>query len=223
MESLYYSRSLETQAADNVKGEYEAASPCHHIDLPQSLLEPILLRYATKNGFKCRTDTVFEGFEEDKSTGTITSTLRDNITNQQYAIRSRYLFGADGGRSVIMKQLGIPLEGKFKHGLATDIFVRADLTHLIKTRTGNLHWMLQPDTDHPDWAFMICARMVKPWTEWVFHIFPHPDREAPKATEEQYLEKIKVFIGDDTPVKIIKTSQWYIHEVVAEEYSKGNV
>ena len=206
-----------------MKSEYKAASPCEHIDLPQTLLEPILIRYATQHGFRCRTDTVFEKYEYNEATGTVLSTLRDKLTNQQYTIRSKYLFGADGARSVIMKQLGIPLEGKFKQGVATDVLVKVDLSHLAKTRSGNLHWLIQPDVEHPDYGWLGVARMVKPWHEWIFSLFPSIGAEMAQATESQYVNRIKQFIGDDTPLEIIKTSKWYINEVVATEYSRGNM
>ena len=34
------------------QGEYAEASPCEIASLPQSRLEPILVRYATQNGFR---------------------------------------------------------------------------------------------------------------------------------------------------------------------------
>lgn len=35
------------------------------MDLPQTLLEPLLVKYATLNGFKVRFDTRFLSFTED--------------------------------------------------------------------------------------------------------------------------------------------------------------
>jgi flavin-dependent dehydrogenase len=42
----------------------------------------------------------------------VTTTVLDKLTNQTYEIRSRFLFGADGARSSIMKQLDLPLDVK---------------------------------------------------------------------------------------------------------------
>lgn len=39
------------------RGDYEAASPCATADLPQTLLEPLLVRTAAHGGFRVRFDT----------------------------------------------------------------------------------------------------------------------------------------------------------------------
>ena len=46
------------------KGDYELASSCKPVDLPQTLLEPTLMRYASHHGFQFRFDTSFVSFEE---------------------------------------------------------------------------------------------------------------------------------------------------------------
>ena len=171
-------------------------------------------------------DTKFLSFEEDTATNTIISTVEDRVTGQQYRIRSRYLFGADGARSVIVKQLGLELQGKQSDNLAIDVLVKADLSHLVQHRKGNLHWLIQPDVEHPVWGWLGVARMVKPWHEWIFSLFPsigYDPKTAARPSDEQYLRRVQEFIGDDTPVEMIRVSKWYINEIVAKTYSKGNV
>ncbi|KAK2767558.1 hypothetical protein FQN54_003716 [Arachnomyces sp. PD_36] len=206
------------------KGDYEMASPCSPMDLPQTLLEPVLVRHATANGFKTRFDTTLLSFVEDPKSGLITALLQDNLSKQEYQIRTKYLFGADGARSKIVKQLNLPLSAKPGQGLAINVLVKADLSHLVKYRKGNLHWVMQPDRDHPGFGWMGIVRMVKPWNEWMFILFP--DREYdPQATptKEEYLQRVREFIGDDTPAEIINISKWFVNEIVAEQYSQGNV
>ena len=171
-------------------------------------------------------DTRFLSFDEDSSTGTIISMVEDAVTGQRYKIRSKYLFGADGARSVIVKQLGLELEGRQSDNLAIDVLVKADLSHLVEHRKGNLHWLIQPDVEHPDWGWLGVARMVKPWHEWIFSLFPslgYDPKTAVRPSIGDYLERVKEFIGDDTPVEIIRVSKWYINEIVAKTYSKGKV
>ena len=103
-------------------------------------------------------DTKFLSFEEDTATSTIISTVEDNVTGQQYKIRSKYLFGADGARSVIVKQLGLELQGRQSDNLAIDVLVKADLSHLVEHRKGNLHWLIQPDVEHPVWGWLGVAQ-----------------------------------------------------------------
>lgn len=124
-------------------------------------MEPILIRHATLHGFHCRFDTEFITFTQgDKA---VTTTLRDRITGGKYRIRSKYLFGADGARSPIAQQLGLPMIKRPGQGFAINILLEADMTHLMNDRMGNLHWLLTPEKEHPDYAWIGCIRMVKPW------------------------------------------------------------
>ncbi|KAG0645462.1 1,2,4-dichlorophenol hydroxylase [Hyphodiscus hymeniophilus] len=205
------------------KGDYEMASPCAPCDLPQTLLEPILVNYATKSGFRTRFDTCFISFE-DKGPAGVDTTLLDNISGKQYRVHSRYLLGADGARSRIMKQLELPLIAQAGGGTAINILVKADLTHHIKHRQGNLHWVMQPDQPHCDLGWMAIVRMVKPWHEWMFILFPKPGVPRSNPTKAEYLAQIKNFIGDDSiPAEILDISPWTINDIVAAEYSRESV
>lgn len=212
------------------KGDYDAASPCKHVDLPQTLLEPALVRHAVLKGFSCRFDTTFLSFTREPAVSgdeaeTILSLLQDNITGHTYAIRSKYLFGCDGARSQVLRQLKIPLIKKPGQGLAINVLVKADLNRHVENRVGNLHWVMQPETEHPDFGWTALVRMVKPWSEWMFIVFPDPKAGNEfTASNEQYLKRVKEFIGDDSiDVEILNVSKWTINETVAEYYSDGNI
>ncbi|KAK9856564.1 hypothetical protein MYU51_000279 [Penicillium brevicompactum] len=205
------------------KGDYEAASPCDPVDLPQTLLEPILVRNATLNGFKCRFDTTFVGFTEDQDS--VLSTLKDNISGALYQIRSKYLFGADGARSEVFRQLELPLDVRPDQGVAYNVHLKADLSSYMQYRTGNLHWLLQPDREHPLFGWACIARMVKPWDEWLFIVLPERGRELEtNPSDEQWEQRMKEFIGDDSiSTEILGVSKWRINDVVAKKFSKGRV
>lgn len=208
------------------KGDYEAASPCRHIDLPQTLLEPILVQHALNNSWHIRFDSSFISYSRPSASGPITSTIRDTLTNQTYTVRSKYLFGADGARSAIMRQLDLPLIKSPGQGLALNIHVEADLSGHITHRMGNLHWILTPELEHPSWGWSCIARMVKPWNEWMFIMFPEPGFTDFKIRleEGEVLKRVKEMVGDDgVEVKIKAISKWYINEIVAERYSDGNI
>ena len=92
------------------KGDYDIASPCPGcVDLPQTLLEPLLVGYAGLHGFKTRFDTQLVSFSRDDLSGKTTSVVEDRLAGSRYRIVSKYLFSADGGRSVVVEQLGLPL------------------------------------------------------------------------------------------------------------------
>ncbi|KAG5800709.1 hypothetical protein H9Q69_000268 [Fusarium xylarioides] len=205
------------------KGDYEMASPCQPADIPQTLLEPILIRHATHNKFQVRFDTVLTSFSKDDKKGRIVATLKDKFSNLEYKINTKYLFGADGAQSQVVKQLDLPLERNPGQGLAINVLVKADLSHLVKYRQGNLHWVMQPDKEHPQFGWMGIVRMVKPWDEWMFILFPNRDCDPNiQATKKEYLERVTDFIGDDTPAEILNVSKWFINEIVAKRYSDGS-
>jgi 2-polyprenyl-6-methoxyphenol hydroxylase-like FAD-dependent oxidoreductase len=203
------------------KGEYEAATPCRHVDLPQTVFEPILIQRATAEGWDVRFKTTFVNFQRESS-GMILSTVKDEITDTMYQVRSKYLFGADGGRSQIMRQLEIPLIKKPGQGLALNVLVDVDLSEFVDARRGNLHWVFQPETEYEDYAWSGLIRMVKPWHEWMFILFPKPNTEWKEPTTEQWMKVCKNVVGKngaDLPMKILNVSKWYINEIVAEYYS----
>ncbi|EFZ04288.2 2,4-dichlorophenol 6-monooxygenase [Metarhizium robertsii ARSEF 23] len=205
------------------KGDYELASPCEPIDLPQTLLEPVLATHAAQKGFRIRFNTSFVSFARDGA-GRIVSTLYDEVLQLHFTVRSKYLFGADGARSRIMKQLQVPMIAKPGKGVAINVLVRADLSNLITHRMGNLHFILQPDRPHPLFGWLCIARMVKPWHEWMFILFPHQQARSEEPSEEEYAKHVGALIGDPSiDVKVLGISPWNINEIVAENYSSGNV
>jgi len=94
--------------------------------------------------------------------GLIKVRARDKIIDGEYQIQCKYLLGADGERSKIVNQLGLPLNQKPYKGMAFNILVRTDLSHIIENRKGNLHWIIQSDKEHPLWGWIAVIRMVKP-------------------------------------------------------------
>lgn len=201
------------------RGEYDGHTPCQHVDLPQTEFEPILVQRAMAEGWDVRFRTTLLDFER-KEGGGIVSRLRDELMGVEYKVESKYLFGADGGRSQCMRELGIPLIKKPGQGLALNVLVEVDLSDYVDARKGNLHWVFQPEDDYDDFAWSGLIRMVKPWNEWMFIFFPKPDVEYKDPTIEQWEAKCKKFTGNDKlPLKILNVSKWYINEIVAEHYS----
>ena len=70
-------------------------------------------------------------------------------------------------------------------GFAVNILIEADLSHLMENRMGNLHWILTPDKEHPDYAWIACMRMVKPWYQWMCIILPLPSAERVSAASSR--------------------------------------
>ncbi|KAH8904817.1 hypothetical protein BR93DRAFT_960892 [Coniochaeta sp. PMI_546] len=209
-------------------GDYDAASPCDHVDLPQTELEPILTRRAVHKGWTLRFNTSFVTFTRP-SPEVIISEVRDDVSKKTYKIQSRFLFGCDGARSQVIRELRIPLVKKPGQGLALNVLLKADLSHLVKSRTGNLHWVFQPEREHPPWGWACIVRMVRPWDEWMFIFLPPPGADVKAddinlASIEEYRTRAKEIIGDESvDVEILDVSKWWINETVAEYYSEGNI
>lgn len=208
------------------QGDYDSASPCTHVDLPQTLLEPILVRRAVSKGWKIRFSNSFLSCTRP-APGTVISTIRDDVLNHTYKIQSRFLFGCDGARSRIVRELDIPLIKKPGQGLALNVLVKADLSHVMGSRKGNLHWTFLPEKEYPPWGWAAVVRMVRPWNEWMFIFLPHPasgvTAEQLDAPEAEYIARVKEMLGDDSiEPEILDVSKWQINEIVAERYNDGN-
>jgi 2-polyprenyl-6-methoxyphenol hydroxylase-like FAD-dependent oxidoreductase len=161
-----------------------------------------------------------EGFVEGE--GGVVARVVDQITGLEYEIKTKYLFGADGGRSSVARILELPFTSIPGGGFAYNVLLRADLTHAMRHREGNLHVTLRLDKDYP---FLGVLRAVQPWTEWMFVCFPKgPDAPNPKRSFEEWAVIVKDHMGvENVDVEIIDVSGWQINETSADMISKGNV
>lgn len=156
------------------------------------------------------------------------SEIEDGVTGVRWWVRSKYLFGCDGARSQVVRQLGIPLDRKPGQGLALNVLVKADMSHLIPNRTGNLHWVFVPEREYPAWGWAALVRMVKPWKEWMFIMMPLPGADLTvdqfSPSKEECVPRVRELIGDESvDVEVLDVSKWWINEIVAQYYSDGNM
>lgn len=221
-----YGRVAAFGSDETRRDEFVAASPCGIVDLPQSLLEPVLVKYARDKGWTVRFNTRLESCCEDEKTGIVHAVCKDLVTETRLTIQAKWLFGADGARSQVAREVGIPFVKKADGGVAWNVLVRTgDLTETMRYRGGNLHLIVRNlEIDVPDHAFMTITRMVKPWTEWLCVVVAKPGTTPTEPTREQLMGVVKDAIGDDSvPIEILDVSTWTVREAVAERYSQGNV
>ncbi|KAK4676305.1 hypothetical protein QC764_511100 [Podospora pseudoanserina] len=222
------SRTYNCGTDPNRYGEFKQASPCEQADLPQSVLEPILLRVATQNGFHLRWDCQFVSFHQDETTSKVHSVIQDVLTNQKITVISKFLCGADGARSVVARELQLPFNDTPGGGLALNVFVDADLNHLLTPHSpGLIHILLHPTRPQPDFCSLAIARFVKPFTQWVFVMLARPNITAITATPSEILSHVHDLIGDPSvKVTLKRLSTWKINETYAERYTtpgKNNI
>lgn len=203
-------------------GEYEAASPCRMSDLPQSLLEPILVDHARQAGAEFRFATEFVS-QRAVSEDLIETIVEERSSRRRYAIHSQYLIGADGARSAVLDSLGIPIDGR-QLNTAFNVHIKADLSKYLEVRPGSLNWILNPEA--PQWSAVGNFRMVRPWNEFVVSMHPAAkDGVASEPTQQDILTRLHQMIGDngETPIDILSSFRWTINDQVARTWQKGNV
>ncbi|KAK5661058.1 hypothetical protein OQA88_12437 [Cercophora sp. LCS_1] len=203
---------------------YSTTSPFTHLDLPQTLLEPLLLTHATTHSWLVRFNTTLISFTSTDSH--TTATVHDSLTSQTYKIRTKYLFAADGGHSTVVSQLGISLTTKPKPPVVmTNVYFKADLSRLTRRRIGFLHWIMQPGVDGPDFGVWGALRMVRMWDEWMITLVSKPGYNAREreVSEVEYVGRIQELIGEAVKVEVVNVSFWAVRETVAQRYSVGNV
>ena len=201
--------------------DYTLASPCKHHDIPQTFMEPILLSHASVRGTRVRFDTEYLTLEQD--TDGVTATVRDRLSDGTYEIRAKYLVGADGGRSKIAEDIGLPMEGEMDLAGSMNIIFEADLSKYVAHRPSVLYWVLQPGADVGGIGLGL-VRMVRPWYEWLI-VWGYDINDKPPEVDEAFATKVAhELIGDDTiPIKLLDTSLWSNNRMWAARYAEGRV
>jgi 2,4-dichlorophenol 6-monooxygenase len=201
--------------------EYSVASPCEMIDLPQTYLEPILVTNAAARGAKVRFDTEFLSFTQDENG--VTALLRDRLRGDEYTVRARYLIGADGGRSIVAEQLGLPIAGESGKAGSMNIVFKADLSEYVAHRPSVLYWVMRPGA-HMGGIGMGLVRMIRPWNEWLLTWGYDIDQPTPEVDEEAARAIVHDLVGDpEIPVEITSISLWTVNQSYATQYSSGRV
>ncbi|KQY56775.1 MULTISPECIES: FAD-dependent monooxygenase [unclassified Nocardioides] len=202
------------------RSDYDLASPSQMCNIPQHILEPVMLRGATGHGADVRFDTELVDLTQDADG--VTATVKDRGTGEQQTIRAKYAVGADGGRSTVAELLDFSMDGTTGLGAAVNVWLEADLTAYTAHRPGTLYWMCQPGNDY--WVGSGTWICVKPWTEWVMLYMYDPAQGEPDLSEEAVIARARTTIGDpDVDIKVKAISQWQINHVVAETYQQGRV
>lgn len=214
---------------DRKASEWTDAVPCENMDCPQHILEPILIKRATQNGIKVRWDTKFISCvqsQEENDGGTVLSTCIDLQTGNPLTFRSRFLCGADGGRSRVLEQIGTRCIGPA--GASTtcySLLFEADLSHLMSHVPSLLHFLLEPSKVPEPFSLLAICRTVKPWNRFQIVAIPPPglpQLEDPDAID--WSAWISDRLGD--PIikpKVLLKTKYRINEACAEIFSKGNM
>jgi len=206
---------------DARRGDYLAQSPTSMLDLPQPLLEGVLIRNAGERGAVISFNTDYRSHTQDEHG--VTTVLVDRLTGREYAVRSKYLVGADGARSKIVEELGLPLEGELGRGNTAYVQFKADLSRYVAHRPSVLYWIASSSTTFGEIG-MGLLRMVRPWDHWIAGWGYDPAEGEPEFSDEAVTNRIRTLIGDpDFEIEIGPKSTWLVNRAHVSQYSLGRV
>ena len=203
------------------EADYQLASPCLIVDIPQTYLEPILVRNATARGTQSRFSTEYLSHRQDDD-GVDVQVL-DRLTGQPYTIRAKYLIGCDGARSKVAADIGLPFEGAMDIAGSMNITFKADISAYVDHRPSVLYWVIQPGSNVGGIGAGL-VRMVRPWNEWLIVWGYDINDEPPVVEEAAATEIVRTLLGmPDLEVNITGTSLWGNNEMYATQAQRGRV
>lgn len=203
------------------EADYQLASPCLVVDIPQTYLEPILVKNATQRGTQTRFSTEYVSHTQDDDG--VDVLVRDRLTGAEYTIRARYLIGADGARSQVAADIDLPYEGAMDIAGSMNITFKADISAYVGHRPSVLYWVIQPGANVGGIGAGL-VRMVRPWNEWLIVWGYDINEEPPVVDEAAATQIVRDLLGmPDIDVEITGTSLWGNNEMFAKHLQKGRV
>ena len=201
--------------------DYELASPASTCDIPQTYLEPILVRNATTRGTQTRFSTEYLSQVQDED-GVSVRAL-DRLTGAEFIIRAKYLIGADGARSQVAADIDLPMEGEMDIAGSMNITFTADITPFVGHRPSVLYWVVQPGSNIGGIGTGL-VRMIRPWNQWLVVWGYDISQEAPVIDEAAATQIVRNLLGlPDLEVEITGTSLWGNNAQYATRLQRGRV
>ncbi|MFN4362143.1 MAG: FAD-dependent oxidoreductase [Hylemonella sp.] len=193
---------------------WPTAEPPHRIN--QIYLEPILLQHAaTLPGVTLRNRTQLLDLEQEPDG--VRVRLRDLDSGAEYALRTRYLVGCDGGSSTVRKQMGAQLEG-------TAVIQRVQSTYI---RAPGLKALLPGE---PAWCYYSvnprrCGTVfaIDGQENWLVHNHLNADEPDFDSVDRDASIRHILGVGDDFRYAIVSKEDWVGRRLVANRFRNGNV
>ncbi len=202
-------------------GDYVLASPSLNCDIPQTYLEPILVKNATMRGTQTRFSTEYLSHTQDDAG--VTVRVLDRFSGVETTIRAKYLIGADGARSRVADDIDLPMEGRMDIAGSMNITFTADMAAFVGHRPSVLYWVIQPGSNVGGIGAGL-VRMVRPWNEWLIVWGYDIAGEPPSVDEAEAIRIVRNLVGDpDLEVQITGTSLWGNNEQYATRLQSGRV
>lgn len=201
-----------------------AASHCRQANLPQIRLEPILRERAEQLApGRVHFNHELQTLEQDESG--VRATVRDKSGSRTYTVRSKYLLGCDGGRTV-GRLLGVELDGRRDLMRTVTIHMTADLSPWLRDDDVLIRWIVHTQYGG---AFSVLVPMGPDhWgpksEEWVFHMNYLPEMEQAFDTDQKVMALMRERVGlPDFDPKVHLVTRWRLEGLVASTIQVGRV
>ncbi|MGI5219165.1 FAD-dependent monooxygenase [Nocardia sp. CA-290969] len=202
-------------------GDYLSGSPCTMLDIPQPLMEPVLIKNAAERGAVISFHTEYLGHTQDDDG--VTVRFRDVRSGAEFEQRARFLLGFDGARSKVAEEIGLPFEGELARAGTAYIRFDADLSEYVAHRPSILHWIMNSKAGFGEIG-MGLLRAVRPWDQWIAGWGFDMTQGQPDVSDDVVLEQIRTLVGDPhLEIDIVSRSFWYVNQQWAEHYQSGRV
>jgi 2,4-dichlorophenol 6-monooxygenase len=205
--------------------DYAKATASVSGNLPQLMLEPLLRRHAERrNPGRVRFNHDLVDFAQDAEG--VTARVRDRDADEIYEVRSRYLVGADGGRTV-GPALGIEMEGPEPFVNMISIHFRADLSSYLQEDSSIIRMIGRPTLDG-GWVRGGCiamgpTRWDRTSEEWRVSVtLPIGASHPEDYDDERAIADVRRQLDiPDLEMEILVKSFWLLESVIATSYGEG--
>ena len=198
---------LDLRPADPESG---TRGPDPWTNCPQSLLEPILLRHASRQK-QARIVRGAECVAIESGVDRVTARVRFADGREQQ-IEADWAVAADGAGSPVRRMLDIPMEGIGPLVRFLMVHFEADLVPWVQHRSGPLYWILNPESPG-------CLIVHDPKRS---HVFMMPSRGS-EDEEATIAARLAAALGVPLEPKILSFDEWSPHVQVAARYREGRI
>lgn len=182
--------------------------------VPQYKLEEVLRAHvATLPTVDLRFNVLVKGLEQDADG--VTTHAADTASGEEILVRSQYVVGADGPRSLVRETIGATMEGR--QGLSRNfniIFRAPGLAQAHPQGDAIMYWQVDAET----------PSTLGPMDKgdlWFFMPANVPDDL--QLTDASAGALIRKATGVDLPFEILSCDEWYANQLVATRYGRGRM
>ncbi|MEO6184687.1 MAG: FAD-dependent oxidoreductase [Steroidobacteraceae bacterium] len=188
--------------------------PAHRIN--QIFLEPILFRRATQMpGVRILNQARVEDFQQDEDG--VTTTGVDLRTGARFDVRSDYLVGCDGGRSMVRKRIGAKLTGDEVIQRVQSTYLRApELLARITKPDAWMSYLYNPERQGN--LVAIDGRET-----WLLHNYLLPHELNFDSVDRDRCIRLLLGVGAEFQYEMLTKEDWIGRRLVADRFRDRRV